>query len=279
MTSYFKLLCDAFYIKSVHKSKPKFLNELLKAAGNAFGVTDKSHATKIYNGNKPFTESIREGFNNSEVNCSGIANFFEDIFVKYKQDLMLVDLARSAGIEIADEIEASYFFQACAALVNAEIFNPHHGISLTSWYQRATESKNLGEALMRKPLAAGDSLLVSRPPALQQYLLSHWETFEHQWTIQNKGSVIWLDRYLVCENSGSEKHFRLSSPECIPIGRTAPNEFARLSATFQTRGHDGTGVSRWRMVDANGNDCFSNHQSDFDVQVTVSFDHTKRNGG
>lgn len=279
MASYFTTLCDAFYIRSVHKSKPKFLNALLKAAGNAFGVTDKSHATKIYNGSEPFTESIREGFNNSEVNCSGVAKFFEDIFVKHKQNLTLIDLARSAGIEIADEIEASYFFQACAALVNAQIFNPHHGISLTSWYQHASDSKEWGKVLGRKALLADNSLLVSKPPALQRYLLSHWETFEHQWTLQNRGSVIWLERYLVCENPGSEKHFRFSSPERITIGRTAPNEFARLSATFQTRGHDGTGVSHWRMVDSNGNDCFPNHQSDFDVQVTVSFNHTKRNGG
>jgi transcriptional regulator with XRE-family HTH domain len=93
--------------------------------------------------------------------------------------------------------------------------------------------------------------------------------FEKIWRINNLGSFVWENRRLVCDDEELmvfRKHGDNLEPlekidlvpleREVPIPTTKPGETVDISVTFQAPIYPCTTISYWKMVDAEGDECF-----------------------
>lgn len=280
----FSLLCNAFYFKgSGHKSKPKFVNDLLDAAGCQYPITDASQATRFFNGkgSHELPVSVFEGFPNRTVDVDSLTSFFLKLIDKVTEayastDAVLKTLALKLNLARHEQLEPLIVARACAIFFQALIAEENQDLDIQQCYDKLLNGVNVDEILNSYPLIHGDKAIVSTPPALQKYVLNTWTQFEHTWVIQNCGEIIWRNRFLRLISSESDRLRRLDDSSDIPIPLTPPRAFAKLKATFQTRGYEGKETTHWIMVDDTGADCFPNMSTDFNVQATIKFVPTEK---
>lgn len=105
----------------------------------------------------------------------------------------------------------------------------------------------------------------------------------HQtWTLQNIGSVVWQNRFLVCVDETlpcdyPDQHF---AQECrlhprqsrIALPITYPNERVSIEAVFDAPKITGRYISYWKMVDDKGNICFPDGMGLMVSVIVRSFD-------
>jgi transcriptional regulator with XRE-family HTH domain len=75
--------------------------------------------------------------------------------------------------------------------------------------------------------------------------------FVKTWRVQNTGSVIWKDRYLMRITPSSK--LLCSSPSMVPIPETAPGEIVDISVKFITPHLPGSCRTDWKAADKHGN--------------------------
>lgn len=77
--------------------------------------------------------------------------------------------------------------------------------------------------------------------------------FDKTWEIRNTGMVKWIGRRLVEITPGKS----LSSlPPSVPIAETMPGETVQITVRMKTGPYPALAISKWKMVDAEGNVCF-----------------------
>jgi len=100
-----------------------------------------------------------------------------------------------------------------------------------------------------------DSVFISEYP-MDGQIMEFYQTFEHTWVIKNNGNVVWMDRYLKCENNDAVHIKAIRDKVEIPI--TYPGNNVHLTASFKASGLEGVYESYWKMVDSDDNYCFPN---------------------
>lgn len=120
---------------------------------------------------------------------------------------------------------------------------------------------------MNQPYYNNDGVTVF--PFNRSHTLNCYELTEHTWTFENSGKTDWIDRVLFLENNEkiSPHYFKTT----IPIPNTSPGQSASITVTIDARGQEGIFDCHWTMVDSDGNNCFLNNKTLFDVRLIVKF--------
>jgi transcriptional regulator with XRE-family HTH domain len=114
-------------------------------------------------------------------------------------------------------------------------------------------------------------------------MVKQHEVFEKSWEIINLGGHCWENRRLVCVDDtldiqvkkqdhsfeSNRNNGRLVPlDDSIEVPSTASGEYAILSVKFRTPKQSGPAISFWKMIDAEGQDCFS-HKTKLSCLVRV----------
>lgn len=272
----FGRICRALYLRSKpYKNQKAFLDGLFKSIGGTYFL-EKKYAEKIVSGREPLSYEIKDSIPNP-IDKMGFISFARDCFQKRTQNGKPIDAectraARELGIASEITIEPEPFLAALADYTNAAIHDPDNCSILRAAYFRHHEGEDVGsDPRPFSPRYQRDNVAVMQPPAQQHYRAAFRETFSHEWVLQNNGNQPWHGRILVCTNP-KDYGVRPVQSTTIDIPTTQPSlrDFVHLTMEFETRGREGKAISTWEMHDAEGNNCFPNIRSIFNVQVEVT---------
>lgn len=130
----------------------------------------------------------------------------------------------------------------------------------------------------RKPLYDGDAYwLDTRASSDRTHTVDFYQRFTHTWALVNTGKVSWKNRRLICQNTSEITP--CAGQVSIDLPDTAPNRSAKVSVEFDARGEEDTFVSKWIMVNEDGNNCFPEFSGTMDVVIEVKNLGFKRTGG
>lgn len=278
-TSQLSIFCKAIYLRPRPiSSQSKFITALFESAGASFTYGD-DYGRSLANGSKDLTQDIRNTFPDL-INGAEVSEFLR----KYLTDTAskpsnlkqrCTNVAATVGLPMTLVIDPEAFILALADWFTAIIKNPEDCDILATAYQRRVEGESAPDIESFAPLYKGDKVIVTKPPSQQTHSAPFWETFSHEWSIQNTGSLAWSNRSLQCMNPNDNgvraEVVKLAVPDI------APREFAKIRCNFETRGREGRATSLWQMVDDQGNNCFPNHGTTFDVTVAVVNPNAPRN--
>lgn len=270
-TSQLSTFCTAVYVKQQPlSSQPKFLKALFESAGANFAYGD-DYGRKLFNGTKDLTQDVCDTFP-ATIDAAKVEEFLRKYLTDTtgkKSDLTsrCTKIAADAGLPKTLTINPDTFIPALGDWFRAIIKNPVDCDILTTAYQRRLEGETKPDLGTFTPLYAGDEVIVSQLPSQQSYTAPFWGGFSHEWTFQNKGTLAWSGRLLRCGNP-TDNGVRPGA-DVISVPDTAPQGFAKVTCEFEVHGHEGKATSQWRMIDAQGNECFPNHSTSFNVVVDV----------
>lgn len=267
----FNDFCVPLYSKTRHKSQGALVITMLNQAGSTFWKAsskgDREYAAKAFrNGelSQPLKESFNNGFRTREV-----ATWLRAELDIAQQEDRLGHLLLAYGFPVDTEIETATLAKALTAQLNEILFNPYNDAPvITAAYEHFTAKPNEPFTGIAQALIKGDRVLVSLPPALQKYRLPFYNEIEHTWTIQNTGKISWQGRELHCTDP--ERSPLRPKKRILSLGHLDKNKFAKLSTMIQARGEEGSFTSHWIMVDANGQNCFPNEKTTFNVVIEVT---------
>lgn len=106
----------------------------------------------------------------------------------------------------------------------------------------------------------------------KNYTMDIYDSVTHVMELQNRGSVYWVNRKLIYVDDNC--HVRPSS-KAFDIPETGKSGIIKIPIGLAGRGSVGTAILRWRMVDANGADCFPSEPDKFRVTVVTKFNPDK----
>lgn len=262
----FKDFCKSIYpVCSAFTNHEGFIDGLCKAAGRVLSIS-KSYKRNLFNGSKPFVESLKtdlQGHDNQES--------LEDFFYSNIADEKVIDVLQTFSVPEKHEPNKKALSTALAlqmkALIDCSDDEEADDVVL-SVYQ-AVKAVPAGDETMVstfKPLYPGDDVYIDIYPTYKIY--SH-DTVTHTWTIMNAGRVTWIGRKLVYRRGRNDRPEAL--PSEIPIPAIEPNESVKITTTFDGRGFDGIFHCLWEMQDSDGENCFPKRDSLFSVTIDAKF--------
>ncbi|MDU1352871.1 MAG: NBR1-Ig-like domain-containing protein [Actinomyces sp.] len=267
--------CNAvFKRKSSVTNQSKFIQAVFKAAGSGELISDE-YARKLFSGAKPISEPQYDSFP-EPINREGLLEFLKQHVTptpgsKSTTQMRCQEIANQAGISRTLDIEPDVFLVALTDWFEAIIHDSEHCDILESAYQMRLKGAEPEPIQLRPaPLHLGDRADVVHPPALQNHTPGFWTTFTHEWVIRNLGNTPWRGRKLVCVNPKDLGIRPIDTTEVeVPDCEPSKSALLKTSCQFSARGQEGAATSIWRMHDANGDDCFPNESSCFNVLATV----------
>lgn len=267
--------CGAVYRrKRPITSQTAFVQSVFSASGSAYAVSDQ-YGPKVFKREIPLGEDERELFPNP-VDREGLFEFLKghltpDPGKRHDLSDRLREVAFEAGIPNSVGLVQEEFLWSLTDWFNAIIHTPDCGSSFKDHYLRRLEGQEPASQVgVSQPRHVGDRVDVSQPPALQKYRPEFWASFEHGWTLRNVGTIPWSGRTLVCVNPKDNGMRPETSVIAIPDCNPSDRNFIKASVTFTARGREGKAVSEWKMLDANGENCFPNAGTRFNVVATVT---------
>ena len=263
ISDYSKVVKKSF---SASVSQGRFMREVFKAAGyDRFPTSsDEEYAKKICNGSKPITDDMRDGF--PRPYC---VKELAEYLAKKIDNAKVQSLAQS--FEISDEtVEKDKLCKAIAAqfflYVEGGGEKKPEENTVPENYKRLLDD-SIDEKKLGFPRHSGDKAWVINGQRVRSYTKHFYERFDHVWCIKNIGNVHWHGRKLVCKSIDTQ-YIKVDAYEiCVP--NTAPGENAEIKIKVDPRGKENTFISRWIMIDKDGNDCYPNDDTLFNFAVTV----------
>lgn len=273
MTVQFSELVAPLFDKKKHHGQGTFVITVLTKAGSTYlkaqSQTDRDYAAKIFRGERTLSEPIRESFQGT-INRQTLIPWLQRSLEEQRNlsQTKFTDTCLLYGFPKEQEIDIQVLAQALAEQLQEILFNPDNDAPvITAAYEHYTETPDKPFSGITQPLIKGDRVLLSVPPALQEYRLPFYNEIEHTWTIQNTGKVSWDGRALRCEDP--ERYQLRPDKRIIAIEHLDQNRFIKLSTVIKARGEEGRFTSHWIMVDSNGVNCFPNEKSAFNIVIDV----------
>lgn len=240
-----------------------YLKELFTAAGISRNYSE-DYLKSVFNGSKPFTSLMKRHFPHP-VKEESIKAFYE----KNLRSEFIKPLADAFGIPADEERKGSYLCYGLAAQVSAFI-SDRDKTDFTNIvpekYLEAKIRKESGKYQITRRLYEGDDVWVEDQS--KRHDTGCYEKFQHSWVIHNQGSVLWHNRRLVCANP--EETGRRTKVHEFEISDLKPGEYTKITTDFDARGQEGKFISKWDMVDENGDNCFPGSRSIFDVEIRTT---------
>ena len=242
----------------------RYLGKLFKAAGIRREYSD-DYLKAVFEGTKPFTSIMKRQFPHP-VKIDGIAAFFE----KQLQPEYVKPLADAFGVSADQEKNKSYLSYALACQLAAFISDRERtefDNIVPGKYEEARVRKESGTYQITRRLYDGDDVWVENRN--MKHAAAFYEDIHHTWVIHNQGSVIWHKRRLVCANP--EETGRRTKVFEFEIEELQPGGYTKIATDFNARGQEGKFISKWDVVDENGNNCFPGSRNIFDVEIDTTF--------
>ena len=246
-----------------YNNQAQYLNRLFAAAGIRRHYSD-DYLKSVFNGTKPFSSNMKRYFPHP-VNEDDIKSFYE----KNLRSEFMNPLADAFGIPSSEEREASYLCYGLAAQVGAFISDRDQtdfSNIVPEKYLEGKIEKESRKYQIKGRLYEGDDVWV------EDYHKRHdaviYENFQHSWVIHNQGSVLWYKRRLICVNP--EATGRRTKIHEFKISDLKPGEYTKITTEFNARGQEGRFISKWDMVDENGDNCFPGSRYIFDVEINTT---------
>ncbi|WP_311777165.1 NBR1-Ig-like domain-containing protein [Trueperella abortisuis] len=267
--------CRAIYKrKSPTTSQAKFVQAVFKNAGSAERLDDE-YARKIFSGAKPISEPQFESFptpvDKESLRVFLLQHLTPDPSTRATLSDRCQEVSEKAGLPSTLTIEPEAFIWALTDWFDAIIHDPDHCDVLEHCYRLRLEGQEPDEINPApQPLYQGDRVDVTEPPTLQKHRPGFWAEFTHTWTMRNVGSVDWTGRTLVCTNPTDSRLRPVDTISIdIPDSPPATGKFIKISCTFRAQGYEGAASSHWEMHNADGDNCFPQATTTFNVDATV----------
>lgn len=254
-------LIEALKIGNGKLGKSAVLRKIATVAGATLYVGD-STLQKACNGN---------GILQSDVKASIMTNWNareKDVLAYI--DWLIKDIEQTAtrlGIPKADDYNKEllckavrYQFAIFFDTAGTEVDN-----HIPDVYQRLLDDPN-AIPIITAALYPGDAAYdysKSKRQEMDVYGILHYEM-----ELQNMGKIPWVNRAMVYVDEGAMVR---PSIDRIPIPEKQPNAIVKLHFDLTGRGAEGTSYMRWKMVDANGEDCFPNEPDKFYLEIKTIF--------
>ena len=245
-------------------SQGQYMQGLVKAAKILRSYSD-DHLKSIYNGNKPFASNFKKQFP-KPVAVGSLMTFFQT----HLKDEYVGPLIDAIGVPSSSERKKEYVSAALAEQVKAfiESKTEEAPMVLADAYNRQRIAEIQSGYHIPQVLYAGDNVWVE--PRGNKHDAGCYEAIHHEWVIHNCGKTIWTGRSLAMANQAEIRpKFSLTR---IDIPDVMPGRIAKISVDIAAGGFEGSFICKWEMQDSEGNNCFPNSRSVFDVVVNVSFD-------
>ena len=267
--------CRAVYKpKSPITNQAKFVRTVFRHAGSAERLEDE-YARKIFTGKKPISEPQYESFP-TPVSKNSLHDFLLSYLTPLPNTRATLDdrcqvVGKDSGLPSTLTIEPEAFIWALTDWFDAIIHDPDHCDVLERCYRlrlKDLEPEEINPA--PQPLYQGDRVDVTEPPALQIHKPGFWDEFTHTWTMRNVGSINWTGRTLVCTNPIDPRLRPVDTITIdIPDSPPATGKFIKISCTFRAQGYEGTASSHWEMRNQEGENCFPQATTTFNVDANV----------
>lgn len=260
-TSQLSVFCRALNVKQQPlASQPKFLKAPCTSAGAGWPCGD-GYGRKLSNGTKQLTQDPRDTFP-ATIDTTEVTTVAPQVLAT-----RCSIVAANAGLPVTLALDPDAFIPTLGDWFLAIIQTPDSCDILAAAYRRRSEGESTPVPDSFTPVYAGDKMIVSKPTSQQNYSAPFCGEFSHERVVQNKGTVSWTGRALVCINP-KDNGVRPVTPR-ISIPVTAPHEFAKVTCGNESRGREGPTTSQWKLVDDNDQNCFPNQGTSFGVVVAV----------
>lgn len=277
----FQHFCRGIYneIEGV-SNQDTFVIEMFEASGSSYVFNDRSaysrsnYAAKLFNGGKPLSGKIRTSFPNP-IEKSGLAKYLAE-HIK-KASIRTVMNYFTIPMDAEENLEALVLSLADQLQIIIHEEDTDADV-VASNYQQYLIAPVEGGWIPRKPLYDGDAYwLDTRASSDRTHTVDFYQRFTHTWALVNTGKVSWKNRKLICQNTSEITPY--AGQVSIDLPDTAPNRSAKVSVEFDARGEEDTFVSKWIMVNEDGNNCFPEYSGSMDVVIEVKNLGFKRTGG
>ncbi|MFW9181277.1 NBR1-Ig-like domain-containing protein [Corynebacterium striatum] len=267
--------CRAIYKpKAPIKSQSKFARAVFEEAGSA-AVYSSSYWTALFRGDQELSDPLRDSVP-EQINKQSLMGFLSrhltpPTSTKHTLGDRCQEVGKDAGLPSTLAIEPEAFIWALTDWFDAIIHDPDHCDVLERCYRRRLKGQEPGEINPApQPLYQGDRVDVTEPPALQKHRPGFWAEFTHTWTLRNVGSTNWTSRTLVCTNPTDPRLRPVGTTQItIPDSPPATAKFIKISCTFRAQGYEGAASSHWEMHNGDGENCFPQEGTTFNVFAAV----------
>lgn len=267
--------CRAIYKpKAPIKSQSKFARAVFEAAGSA-AVYSTSYWTALFRGDQELSDPLRDSVP-EQINKQSLLGFLSEHLspptsTRHTLGDRCQEVGKDAGLPSTLAIEPEAFIWALTDWFDAIIHDPDHCDVLESCYRLRLEGQEPDEITSApQPLYQGDRVDVTEPPALQKHKPGFWDELTHTWPMRNVGSINWTGRTLVCTNPTDSRIRPVGATQiAIPDSPPTTGKFIKISCTFRAQGYEGAASSHWEMHDKNGENCFPQATTTFNVDANV----------
>lgn len=121
------------------------------------------------------------------------------------------------------------------------------------WIFRYKSIQDIATILEKNLLTFDDSIFVADVTIPDGTIVEPNQEFEKVWEIKNNGIIIWENRFLKEVN----RSYLIPHSRLVEIPRALPGEITRIIVKFTAPKYPGSYRSYWKMVNANGQYCFS----------------------
>lgn len=245
-------------------SQAQYLKGLFSAAGITRSYSD-DYLKAVYEGtSKKLNSNMKKHFP-KPVDEARIADYYEKHIGTTYVEALIDAFAVPANLErnkthlcVALARQVTAFINSrddSAECVVAEAYEGAIVVGASTHYE------------ITKRLYDGDDLYVDWQG--RSHNVNCYQTFQHEWSIQNRGRCIWGGRKLVCVNPNGIKPQIATTT--IEIPETKPYEYIKIATEANSRGIEGSYCSVWEMQDADGRNCFPDSRMVFDFTINVTF--------
>lgn len=242
-------------------AKWRVLNDLANTLGTALGVGDKM-LEKICDDGKMHIDTKHAFLINWDVRESDVLSYLS----KQIQDVRQV--ANAIGIPSSKEYNKDLLCKAVKYQF-AAFFADDAGIdvdnNIPDVYQKLLDNPDaipvIGGAQYHGDAAHDHT-------KCKHHQIEVYGSIQYEMELQNTGKIPWVNRAMVLMNEDAKVH---STVKRVPIPETRPNGIVKLQFVLCGRGAEGTTLICWKMVDANGEDCFPAEPDKFHVEIETIF--------
>lgn len=242
-------------------AKWRVLQELANILGASLGV-GQGMLEKVCNGNASLHADTKQAFmGNWSIKEKEVLVFLNSLI----QDEGIV--ATALGIPKADEYKKDLLCKAIR--MQFEAFFSSEAIDkdniIPDAYQQLLENPSFSP-IVCVAFYPGDA--AHDFSKNKYYQMDIYGILQHEIELQNRGKITWVNRRLAFIN---ENQMVRPTTMDIPIPETRTNGIVKFTIKLYGRGGEGRSNLRWRMLDADGNDCFPQEPDKFHLEIETIY--------
>lgn len=254
-------LTAALLVGHTRYAKWRVLKDLANTLGTALGVGDKM-LEKICEDGKMHSDTKHAFMTNWDLREPDVLSYLSDLI----QDVRRV--ADALGVPASNAYDKSLLCKA-VRFQFAAFFDDAAGTDIDNHipdvYRKLVENPDAAP-VVGGALYPGDAAYDYTQ--CKRHQIDVYGSLQYEMELQNVGKISWVNRVMVF--SEKDAKVRPSSVR-IQIPETRPNGIVKLQFELSGRGAEGSSYMRWKMVDANGEDCFPKEPDKFHMEIITTF--------